>query len=73
VRAIDWARENGVGSIAMTGFSGGRSAERADINLHVPAENYGVIEDVHQSMMHGLAQYLRQHAMAPGTQVSHRF
>jgi D-sedoheptulose 7-phosphate isomerase len=65
VRAIDWARANGVGSIAMTGFAGGRSAERADVNLHVAAENYGVVEDVHQSMMHCLAQYLRQHAMAP--------
>src|SRR5262249_4850975 len=55
VRAIDWARQNGVGTIAMTGFSGGRSAERADINLHVAAENYGIVEDIHQSMMHALA------------------
>jgi len=73
VRAIDWARSNGIGTIAMTGFAGGRSATLAEIVLHVAAENYGVIEDVHQSMMHALAQYLRQHAMAPGAQVSHRF
>jgi hypothetical protein len=44
----------------MTGFSGGRSASIADVNLHVDAENYGVIEDVHQSLMHILAQYVRQ-------------
>jgi len=73
VRAIDWAKANGVGSIAMTGFAGGRSAERADVNLHVKAENYGIVEDIHQSMMHALAQYLRQHAMAPGAHISHRF
>lgn len=73
VRAIDWARQNGVGTIAMTGFSGGRSAERADVNLHVAAENYGIVEDIHQSMMHALAQYLRQSAMAPGAHISHRF
>jgi phosphoheptose isomerase len=73
VRAIDWARENGVGTIAMTGFAGGRSAKLADINLHVAAENYGIVEDIHQSMMHALAQYLRQSAMAPGAHVSHRF
>ena len=63
VRAIDWARGNGVASIAMTGFAGGRSAGLADVNLHVAAENYGVVEDIHQSMMHCLAQYLRQSAM----------
>ena len=63
VRAIEWARQNGVGSIAMTGFAGGRSKPLADVNLHVAAENYGVVEDIHQSMMHCLAQYLRQSAM----------
>jgi phosphoheptose isomerase len=65
VRAIEWARANGVGSIAMTGFSGGRSAGLAEVKLHVEAENYGVIEDIHQSLMHCLAQYLRQSEMSP--------
>jgi D-sedoheptulose 7-phosphate isomerase len=63
VRAIDWARSNGVGTIAMTGFAGGRSAKLAEVVLHVAAANYGVIEDIHQSMMHCLAQYLRQREM----------
>jgi phosphoheptose isomerase len=66
VRAIDWARENGVGTVALTGFDGGRSASAADINIHVAADNYGVIEDVHQSLMHVFAQYLRQSHMEPG-------
>jgi D-sedoheptulose 7-phosphate isomerase len=65
VRAIEWARANRVGSIAFTGFDGGRSAALADINLHVRAQNYGIVEDVHQSLMHSLAQYLRQRAMQP--------
>ena len=60
MRAANWARENGVTVIAMTGFSGGRTAALADVNLHVDADNYGVIEDVHQSIMHILAQYIRQ-------------
>lgn len=60
VRAAQWARQNGLPVISMTGFSGGRSAEIADVNLHVTADNYGVIEDVHQSLMHILAQYIRQ-------------
>jgi phosphoheptose isomerase len=63
VRAVTWARENGIPVVAMTGFSGGRAARIADVNLHVDADNYGVIEDLHQSLMHVLAQYLRQSHM----------
>jgi D-sedoheptulose 7-phosphate isomerase len=59
VRALAWARDNGMTTIAMSGFSGGRSARIADINLHVAAENYGIVEDAHQGLMHILAQYLR--------------
>ncbi len=59
VRALKWARDNGMTTIAMSGFSGGRSAQMADINLHVEAANYGVVEDAHQSLMHILAQYVR--------------
>lgn len=60
VRAALWAKENGIPVISMSGFSGGRSARIADVSLHVAADNYGVIEDVHQSLMHILAQYVRQ-------------
>ena len=60
VRAVRWACDNGVTTIALTGFSGGRSASLADTNIHVAADNYGIIEDIHQSVMHILAQHLRQ-------------
>jgi len=65
VRAAQWAIENDIRVIALTGFDGGRSAHLADVNLHVDADNYGVIEDVHQSLMHILAQYVRQAHMDP--------
>ena len=55
-----WARDNGLHVIAMTGFSGGRTAKLADVNLHVAADSDWIVEDVHQSVMHILAQYLRQ-------------
>jgi D-sedoheptulose 7-phosphate isomerase len=63
VRAVDWANANGVHTIALTGFAGGRSAVRAATTIHVPASNYGVVEDVHQMIMHCLAQYLRSSQM----------
>ncbi|TNE67318.1 MAG: SIS domain-containing protein [Alphaproteobacteria bacterium] len=63
VRVIEVAKEAGIPTIAMTGFDGGRSATMADINLHVAGDNYGIIEDVHQSLMHVLAQYMRMSGM----------
>ncbi len=59
VRAAEWARKNGVKVISFTGFDGGRTAKLADVNLHVAGDNYGVVEDAHQSLMHILAQYVR--------------
>lgn len=73
VRAVAWAKENGIGTIALTGFAGGRTAALADVNLHVEGDNYGVIEDVHQSLMHVLAQYLRQARMDAGLIRERRF
>ena len=66
VRALDWARANAVQSISLTGFDGGRTAKLADVNIHVPSHNYGVVEDIHQSIMHVLSQYLRRKHTPPG-------
>jgi phosphoheptose isomerase len=73
VRAVDWAKNHGVHTIALTGFAGGRSGALADINLHTPAANYGIAEDVHQSIMHMLSQYIRMRLMDPGLIASRSF
>lgn len=64
VRAVDWANENGLRTIALTGFRGGAARRRAAVAIHVDAANYGVIEDAHQACMHLLAQYVRQSCMS---------
>jgi phosphoheptose isomerase len=73
VRAARWARDNGLEVIAFTGFEGGRTAELATVHLHVAADNYGVIEDVFQSLMHALAQYVRQSHMSAGLVANRKF
>jgi D-sedoheptulose 7-phosphate isomerase len=73
VRAVRWAKDNGITVISLTGFSGGRSAEIADVSLHVAADNYGVIEDTHQSLMHILAQYIRHMRMDPKVIAERKF
>lgn len=63
VKALEYANDNGLKTIAMTGFDGGRARLIAQIALHVEVANYGIIEDIHQGLMHILAQYIRQSRM----------
>jgi phosphoheptose isomerase len=72
VNAMQQAKGQGVQCIAMTGFGGGKARALADISLYVAADNYGVVEDVHQSLMHGLAQFLRQRHMTDSSLVASR-
>lgn len=64
VRALTWARENNLRTIALTGFGGGGAREVAEVGIHVECTNYGVIEDLHQAAMHAIAQYIRQSRMS---------
>lgn len=64
VHALTWARDHGLHTIAITGFDGGDSRLVADASIHVDCTNYGVIEDLHQAVMHALAQYIRQSRMS---------
>jgi phosphoheptose isomerase len=63
VRALRWAREQGLRTIALTGFDGGAARTLAEAAVHVDCTNYGIIEDWHQAIMHALAQYIRQSRM----------
>ena len=64
VRAANWAIKNELEVIALTGFDGGRTSALATVNLHVEGDNYGIIEDIHQSLMHLMGQYLRHARMS---------
>jgi hypothetical protein len=63
VRALTWAREHGLRTIALTCFDGGAARTDAEVAVHVDCTNYGIIEDWHQAIMHALAQYIRQSRM----------
>jgi len=63
VRALAWAHDHDVRTIAITGFDGGDARTLAEVSIHVDGANYGIIEDAHQAIMHALAQYIRQSRM----------
>lgn len=47
VRAIQYALDEGVKTIAMTGFNGGKISRMADISVQVPVQDMEVTEDIH--------------------------
>lgn len=58
VNACRTARQRGLTVVALTGFSGGKVAGDADVHVNVPSSNYGIIEDLHLSVGHMVAQIL---------------
>jgi phosphoheptose isomerase len=73
VRALRWAREHALRTIALTGFDGGDARAVAEVAIHVDGANYGIVEDLHQAIMHALAQYIRQSRMTAETISSSAF
>ena len=59
VKACEYANAAGVPTIAFVGFKGGKLAEIAGTVVHIAVENYGIVEDTHQSLIHMLTQYMR--------------
>jgi len=58
LEACHYARKRGVTTLAFVGFDGGELKRLADHVVHVPVDDYGIAEDVHQGLMHILGQYV---------------
>jgi phosphoheptose isomerase len=59
VKACEYANERGVPTIAFVGFKGGKLKELAKHVVWIPVDNYGIVEDAHQSLIHVMTQYIR--------------
>ena len=59
VNGLRRAKGFGATTIALTGFTGGEAAKMADISVHVPCNNYGVVEDCHMMILHAISQRIR--------------
>jgi D-sedoheptulose 7-phosphate isomerase len=65
VKACEYANALGITTIAFVGFSGGRLRDLARHMLWIPSDNYGIVEDAHQSLLHLMAQYMKARAEPP--------
>lgn len=60
VKAMEYANQIGCKTIGLSGRDGGRLAELAQLNIHVPNQHMGRIEDVHMMTCHMIAYYFME-------------
>jgi D-sedoheptulose 7-phosphate isomerase len=60
VKAAEWAKENNLITIGVTGFEGGKLKKMADFSAHISHPGFEVSEDIHHIFGHFLATYLRE-------------
>lgn len=58
LNAVTRAKARGLVVAGFSGFTGGKLKDAADVSIHVPVSNYGIVEDTHQAVMHVIAQYI---------------
>src|SRR5690606_140673 len=47
VRATEWGNAHGLTTMALVGFDGGRLKQVAQLSVHVPCHNMGMLEGIH--------------------------
>jgi len=60
IKAAEYAKERGLITIGVSGFTGGKLKAIADYSAHLNYPSYEVCEDVHAIFGHFLAVYLRE-------------
>src|SRR4051812_24468465 len=48
LRAVEWAGANGLTTVGITGFGGGKLKGLADHSVHAAVDDMGVVESLHQ-------------------------
>jgi D-sedoheptulose 7-phosphate isomerase len=59
--AVRAAREMGLGTVALTGASGGELAELAELAIRAPADETATIQEIHLAVEHAVADHVDAH------------
>jgi D-sedoheptulose 7-phosphate isomerase len=52
LKAVEWANNNGMTTLGITGYGGGKLKELAQHNLHAGIDDMGIVESLHQVVFH---------------------
>lgn len=65
LKAVDWANRQGLVTIGLTGFKGGKLRQLAHHNVHVGIDDMGIVESIHQVLFHWLIDDLYRRISGP--------
>ena len=60
VAGLAAAALKGARTIALVGFDGGVAGQVADVTIHIPCHDYGLVEDIHSALGHAMTTAIRQ-------------
>jgi D-sedoheptulose 7-phosphate isomerase len=59
IRAVEWAKENGLFTCGFTGFDGGKLKGMVDLSIHSPIRDMEIAENCHMIEIHLVVSGLR--------------
>ncbi len=60
IRAIEYANGIGMVTVGFTGYDGGELGKLVQYQIHVPSFEMGIVESVHNTLMHYIVFVLRE-------------
>ncbi|MEI6311600.1 MAG: SIS domain-containing protein [Bacteroidota bacterium] len=58
VKAMQYAKDSGLQTIALSGFKGGKIKDMADVCIYTPVNDMQITEDLHMMALHAIFQYI---------------
>lgn len=65
LKAVEWANRNGMTTLGITGFKGGKLKTLAHHNLHADIDDMGVAESLHQVVFHWIIDDIYRRISGP--------
>lgn len=60
IRAIDYAKKQGITTVGLTGYDGGKLIKLVDYSVHAPINNMQIAEDIHMILNHMMMSILSE-------------
>ncbi len=60
IKAAEYANENGIDTVGISGYDGGKLKGISQFSLHVPLNDMGMVEAVHSMILHYIPCKLRE-------------
>ena len=65
LKVVEWANKNGLTTVGVTGFGGGKLKPLAHYNVHAGIDDMGIVESLHQVVFHWIIDDIYRRISGP--------